>query len=108
VESEDRRLGRLESGMWKVGTFRVVVDPCGLMQDFFSLWSDFFCAFFIAMALLFLLMSLNMSLFSFMTGFNSNWFIYEGFIKPSLFLSSATCTKVHMTVIIVMLSFPSR
>jgi hypothetical protein len=46
VESEDRRLGRLESGMWKVGTFRVVVDPCGLMQDFFSLWSDFFLCFF--------------------------------------------------------------
>jgi hypothetical protein len=45
VESEDRRLGRLESGMWKVGTFRVVVDPCGLMQDFFSLWSDFFVLF---------------------------------------------------------------
>jgi hypothetical protein len=46
VESEDRRLRRLRSGMWKVGTFRVVVDPCGLMQDLFSLWSDFLCFFY--------------------------------------------------------------
>jgi hypothetical protein len=50
---------------------------------------------------------LNMSLFSFMTGFNSNWFICVGFINESQFSSSAMCTKVHMRVIIVISSIPS-
>jgi hypothetical protein len=55
-----------------------------------------FCAFFIAAALFLLLMPLNISLFSFMTGFNSNWFICVEFINPSLFLSSHMCIKLHM------------
>jgi hypothetical protein len=38
----------------------------------------------------------NVSLFSFMTGLNFNWFICVGFINLSLFWSSLTCTKLHM------------
>jgi hypothetical protein len=78
------------------------------MQDLFSHWSDFVVLFFIVVALFFLLMPLNMSLFSFMIGFNSNWFICMGFINPNLFSLPATCTKVHMMVNIVMSSIPSR
>jgi hypothetical protein len=66
------------------------------MQDLFFSLVNFCCAFFIAAALFLLLMPLNVSLFSFVTGFNSNWFICVGFVNLSLFLSSHTCTKLHM------------
>jgi hypothetical protein len=60
-------------------------------RSLFSLVS-FYCAFFIAAAHFLLLIPLNISLFSFMTEFNSNWFICVGFIE-SLFV--VTC--VHQT-----------
>jgi hypothetical protein len=47
------------------------------MQDLFSLWSVFIVLS-IAAARFLLLMPLNVSLFSFMIGFNSNWFISVG------------------------------
>jgi hypothetical protein len=72
------------------------------MQDLFSLWSVFVVLFFIAVALFFLLMPLNVLLFSFMTGFNSNWFICVGFINLSLFLvtcvQSSACDGHHTNV----------
>jgi hypothetical protein len=74
----------------------MLFDLCELMQDFFSLSSVFVVLFFIVVARFLLLMPLNVSLFSFMTGFNYNWFICVGFTYPSLFLSSATCIKLHM------------
>jgi hypothetical protein len=67
------------------------------MQDLFSLWSVF-VVLFIVVACILLLMSLNVSLFSFMTRFNSNWFVCVGFINPSLFLLSHTCTELHMKI----------
>jgi hypothetical protein len=78
------------------------------MQDLFSLWLILVVLFFIAVALFFLLIPLNISLFLFITGFNSNWFICVGFRNPSLFSSSHVYTKVHMTVIIVMSSILSQ
>jgi hypothetical protein len=73
-----------------------IVDLCSLMQDLFFLWSVFVVPFFIAAVLFLLLMPLNISLLSFMTGFNSNWFICVEFINSSLLSSSHTCTKLHM------------
>jgi hypothetical protein len=75
-------------------------------KSLFSLVSAY-CAFFIAAPLFFLLLPLNVSLFSFMAGFNSNWFICVGLRNLSLFSSSHVYTKVHMTVIIVMSSILS-
>jgi hypothetical protein len=55
-------------------------------RSLFSLLS-FCAAFFIDAARFLVLMPLNVLLFSFITGFNSNWFIYVGFTNSSLFLS---------------------
>jgi hypothetical protein len=57
---------------------------------------SFCCAFYIAVACFLLLMPLNVSLFSFISGLNSNWFICVGFTNLSLFLSSHICIKLHM------------
>jgi hypothetical protein len=64
-------------------------------RSFFSLVS-FCCAFFYCCGPFLVTHDLNVSLFSFMTGFNSNWFICVGFINSSMFLSSHACTKLHM------------
>jgi hypothetical protein len=60
------------------------------------LFGQLLLCFFIVVAFFLLLMSLNISLFSFINGFNSNWFICVGFINTNLFLSSHTCTKLHI------------
>jgi hypothetical protein len=66
--------------------------------DAISLFSlvGFCCAFFIVAVRFLLLIPLNVSLFSFVTEFNSNLFIWVGFTNPSLFWSSLTSIKVHM------------
>jgi hypothetical protein len=62
------------------------------------LFGQFLLCFFITAARFLLLMPLNVSLFSFMTEFNSNWFICVGFTNPSLFWSSHTCIKLHIKI----------